>query len=272
MTAEIDRLLRFAEILPDFADWQGRMARDSETAAGELALRRTDYARGPRQWLETGAGAGRPGLIAAFVHGGYWRALRAEDHRFLLPVLTQLAGGVANLEYRLMPGTRMAGLVADVGAGLSHLARSGPGTRLLVLGHSAGAHLAARAVASTPELQAATVGLVLISGAFDLDLIARSFLQTELALTPDEIAIHSLGRLPPCPCLLVVGEAETAPFLNQARALTATSADARMTVAKGAHHMNILHRLLTGPAPLIPVLSRWLDGQPIAPILETSAP
>jgi arylformamidase len=272
MTSDTDLLLRFSAILPDFAHWQDRMAQDSESVVRALSLRHAAYGQDPRQWLETGAGAGREGLVAAFVHGGYWRALRAEDHRFILPGLTNLASMVANLEYRLMPGTRMSGLVEDVTTGLLHLVRANPGARLLVVGHSAGAHLAAWAVAATPDLREATAGLVLISGAFDLSLIARSFLQAELALTDAEIATHSLTRLPDCPCLLAVGEAETAPFHDQARALAATRPDAQVLVTQGAHHMNVLHRLLAGPAPLIPGLSRWLDGHPIPPILETTAP
>lgn len=272
MTDDLDRLLRFATILPDFADCQARMARDSEVAAQGMALRRISYGPDPRQWLETAAGTGRADLVAGFVHGGYWRALRAEDHRFVLPALGRLCGRVANLEYRLMPGARMDDLVADVTAGLTRLAAACPKARLLILGHSAGAHLATRALASSPELRAATAGLVPISGAFDLALIARSFLQAELALTAPEIACHSVTRLPDCPCLLAVGGAETRPFHDQARALAATRPDAAVLTATGAHHMNVLHRLLTGPAPLVPVLSQWLEGENLPQLLETPPP
>lgn len=49
---------------------------------------------------------------------------------------------VANLEYRLMPGVRLSDCVSDVQEGLVSLLDALPASRLLLVGHSAGAHLA----------------------------------------------------------------------------------------------------------------------------------
>ena len=271
--AEVDGLLKFSAILPDFGAWLDRMATDSAAAARELALTRLAYGPSLRQWIETAPGSGGGTVVPVMIHGGYWRALRAEDHRFTLPALAGLGPVVGNLEYRLMPGARMAELVSDIAAGLrAVLASIGPQHRLLPIGHSAGAHLALAALEAHPGLASQIAGVVSISGIFDLDLVARSFLQDDLHLDATEIARFTLTEPPPVPALFLAGSRETAPFRDQARALAATRNTAQALQITPCHHMNILHAGLTGPAPLVPVLSDWLAGHDIPECLEVSIP
>jgi arylformamidase len=272
-TRDADAVLRFSTILPDFADWLGRMATDSGAVARALDLTRHGYGRDPRQWVETARGHGSRPMMPVMIHGGYWRALTAEDHRFVLPALAGLGPLVGNLEYRLMPAARMADLVSDVAAGLRALLEiAGAELSLLPVGHSAGAHLAIAALLADPRLADRVAGVVSISGAFDLRLIARSFLQDELRLDPAEIAQFSVTEAPPVPTLFLAGSRETAPFRDQARTLAATRRDARSFQITPCHHMNILHATLTGSMPLFPVLSDWLAGQDVPQDLEVSIP
>ena len=269
--AVMDGLLKFSAILPDFGAWLDRMATDSATAARELALTRLAYGSSPRQWIETAPGSGGGTVVPVMIHGGYWRTLKAEDHRFTLPALAGLGPVVGNLEYRLMPGARMGELVSDVTAGLcAVLANIDTKHALLPVGHSAGAHLALAALAAHPDLAARIMGIVSISGVFDLGLVARSFLQEELCLDATEIARFTLTEAPAVPTLFLAGSRETAPFRDQARALAASRKTAQALQITPCHHMNILHATLTGDAPLLPVIEGWLAGQDVPESLEVS--
>jgi arylformamidase len=269
---EVDRALRFSEHIPDFGEWLRRMAEDSAPVPDALSLERLSFGGDTRQWLELGLASGSAPILPVLIHGGYWRALRAEDHRFALMGLKALGPLVGNLEYRLMPDARINDLVADAIGGLLAAAKAHPHLNLLPIGHSAGAHLALSALANEPALAGKCAGVVAISGAFDLGLIARSFLQAELALTQAEIIEHTITSAPDLPCLFVVGSKETAPFRDQALALAATRNTARMLTISPCHHMNILHGSLYGAAPLVPTLQSWLAGEDIPDTLEASIP
>lgn len=266
--SEVDSQLRFSAILPDFQTWLDRMEEDSGSVDEKLGLLQHAYGPNARQWVELAEGSGSAQIVPVFIHGGYWRSLAADNHRFVLPTLAQMGIGVASLEYRLMPTSRMADLVADTVAGLQLIARQFPGAKLLPIGHSAGAHLGHAALALDIDIQKETAGFVSISGVFDLSLIAASFLQDELKLTADEIVRFSVTHTLSVPSLFIAGSQETEPFRQQAKALGATSGFANTMEIDGAHHMNILHACLTGPAPLISILDAWLAGHTAPERLE----
>jgi arylformamidase len=265
---EPDCWLKFSAIIPDFPFWLQQMADDSKPVADALRLQREAYGRDDRQWLEWGEGSGDLPVVPVMIHGGYWRALRADDHRFVLPALSKLGVGVANVEYRLMPETRMEGLVADVADALEALAHLFREARLLPFGHSAGAHLALAALSWRQKLEPRLAGVVSLSGAFDLELISRSFLQTELALTREEIERFTIRTAPQVPTLFAFGSEETTPFRMQAEQLALTSVTASALSASESHHMNVLHNSFTGVAPLVPVIRNWLAGEIVPKSIE----
>ena len=148
MTAQdlspLDAQLKFSAILPDFEDCLHRM--DRASAAVSDGWQRVVYGEDPRQWIETRDGTGPADTVVLFFHGGYWRALDAISHRFVQPGLAGLGAHYANAEYRLMPIRRMADLAADA-AGAARAALAGTGaTKIVLAGHSAGAHLALSAL------------------------------------------------------------------------------------------------------------------------------
>ncbi|QLF71851.1 alpha/beta hydrolase fold domain-containing protein (plasmid) [Peteryoungia desertarenae] len=267
-----DGWLKFSAIIPDFQLWLQRMASDSKPVANALRLQREAYGRDDRQWFEWGHGSGTLPVVPVMVHGGYWRALHAADHRFVLPALSKLGVGVANIEYRLMPETRMEGLVADVVDAFEALSRRFPDARLLPLGHSAGAHLALAALGARRELETRLAGVVSVSGAFDLELVSRSFLQTELVLTGHEVERFSIKTAPQVPALFAFGSEETTPFPMQAEHLASTSAAACAVSVSRSHHMNVLHNSLTGDAPLLPLIRNWLAGETLPGSIEVRQP
>ncbi|WP_424971828.1 alpha/beta hydrolase [Dinoroseobacter sp. S76] len=238
MQAFWDSQFKFSEILPDFAGALARMGAASAAVAERNPLERAAYGPDPRQWVEWIAGHGPETCLPVILHGGYWRALEAETHRFMMPAFQPFGAAVANVEYRLMPAQRLGDLIADTAAALHTLATRFPEAQFLLVGHSAGAHLALSAMADR-GLAARTQGVLALSGVYDLRPVAQSFLQEALALTPAEIAQHSLSPEGPYPPTLYLnGDRETHEFLRGG-ALMGTAPRAAWRVLPGADHMSL---------------------------------
>jgi arylformamidase len=189
------------------------------------------YGPGPRQRLDLffPADAGGPAPVHLFVHGGYWRAFERENYHFVAESVVAAGAIAAIVEYPLLPGARMAQLVADVRQAAmwvgSHIAEyGGDPARISASGHSAGAHLASYLAALAPHehgFPATRIkALLLVSGIYDLRPIRTSFLQPELGLTPEEVGEWSpfeAIQAPGTGITLAVGRQETEPFHLQAQ-------------------------------------------------------
>jgi acetyl esterase/lipase len=118
------------------------------------------------------AGAARPPL-AVYVHGGAWRAgspmrVRAKPQWF-----REAGWGFASVGYRLLPDAPVEDQARDVAAGLRALRADAERLgfdpdRILLMGHSAGAHLAALVASDQRYLgadAAAVRGVILLDGA-----------------------------------------------------------------------------------------------------------
>jgi acetyl esterase/lipase len=145
--------------------------------------RHTDLAYGddPQQRLDVyvptrGGRAAR--AIVVFWHGGRWTFGDKNDYRFVGAALTELGCVAVVANYRLYPQVKMPGFMDDAaGAALwaaAHAADYGADPRrLYLMGHSAGAHLAALATLDGryfADLGAATpaiAGVIGLSGPYD---------------------------------------------------------------------------------------------------------
>jgi acetyl esterase/lipase len=114
------------------------------------------YGSGPDQLLEI-FGTGQPGI--AFIHGGYWRPEYDRSHA--RPAVAELARAlespVANIEYRRIPGDPDAS-IDDITSAVQSL-RNLTGTPIVLIGHSAGAHLALCVQHKIPEQITAVIAL-----------------------------------------------------------------------------------------------------------------
>jgi acetyl esterase/lipase len=120
--------------------------------------------------------ARRPVIV--FWHGGRWKFGDKADYRFVAAALVQ-AGYVAILpNYRHFPQVKMQGFMSDAaqaaGWASTHAADfGGDPDRLYLMGHSAGAHMAALLALDTGYFAAAgksaprIAGLIGLSGAYD---------------------------------------------------------------------------------------------------------
>lgn len=252
-----DDELQLSRTLPHFSATMEDFAERSAAVFDRLPLQAHRYGSAPRQWLECLPGAAQRNRSIMFIHGGYWRARRAEDHRFVLPALRPGAKHVANAEYRLLPGVRMRDTVADIVAAAMALLRRFPDCELTLVGHSAGAHLAACA-ATDERLAAHLSDLILISGLYELAPVTHSFLQAELHLTQAEVDAYSIGVHPAAaPALLLVGERETPIFHDQAERYADNAGSAQLRRVAGADHLTIMRRLAERKPAIMTHLEAW---------------
>lgn len=129
------------------------------------------YGSDPRQRLDYTPSARRDAPLVIFIHGGAWSF---GDKRAAAHVSAHFHGlgyAFAALNYRLVPDATVHQQGEDVAAAIARLLRHTGARRLLLMGHSAGAHLAALVGTDPAYLAAhrltpgAIDGVVLLDGA-----------------------------------------------------------------------------------------------------------
>jgi arylformamidase len=174
-----------------------------------------------------GARSGAP--IFAFLHGGWWQDLSIDYAAAPAIALTNAGAIYASIGYTLTPAVRLHDIVHEVSDALVALAAratemGGDPRRVVLAGHSAGAHLAAvQLTALAPEAARATVaGLLLIGGAYDLGPIAESYVNEKVRMSEADAAALSPALLAPIhdvPVKIRVGEVEPDEFHRNAALL-----------------------------------------------------
>ncbi len=145
--------------------------RDRAPGASELA-----YGTEPLQALDYWRGTGRSAPLIVFVHGGGWKRGDKRMMQRSAKLTNWQAKGyaVASLNYRLVPDVTVEEQAQDVADAVAYLkgsaARLGFDPRRLVLvGHSAGAHLVALVGTDPKYLRKAGLSPTDISGVVALD-------------------------------------------------------------------------------------------------------
>lgn len=227
-------------------------------ATGLTVLRDLTYGRrsGERFDLVVPSGRG-PYPCVAWFHGGFWQEGSKAGSGFAAPALAEAGVAMAGVGYPLAPDERLRAIVHGAGAALVRLQHEAPSygldpARIVVAGHSAGAHLAAAIVSGMAGEAAASAacGAVLVSGVFDLAPVAASYVNDLAHIDDDEIGELSPLLVRPwrdAPVHVVVGADEPDQFLRQSAALIGAwrASITRLTsqVAPGRDHFDILDEL-----------------------------
>ena len=120
-----------------------------------------------------GLATARPLLL--LIHGGYWRPRFDREHlRTFAAALAAAGWQVASIEYRRIPGDPDA-MVADVRAAIENLPDqiAGHNGQVIIIGHSAGGHLAlwaAAQVALAEPSRTQIAGVIALAAVSDLEL------------------------------------------------------------------------------------------------------
>jgi acetyl esterase/lipase len=224
------------------------------------------YGPGSRQALDiyVPKTAPRPAPVIVFLYGGAWTGGTRAYYRFVGEAFTRLGAVVVVPDYRLYPEVRFPAFVDDGARALrwvrDHIAGyGGDPDRLILVGHSAGAHIAAllaldrRYLAGAGVPQTAIRGVVGLAGPYAADL--RAYRTTRpifaTAVNPADTKPVTFAANGKPPMLLLHGAdddiVDSANSLELARRITTAGGTARAVVYPSVGHIGIV---LSLAAPL----------------------
>lgn len=222
------------------------------------------YGSGPRQRYDHYAPRGvQRAPLVAYIHGGYWQRGDRKDVGFVARPLNAAGLAVAIPSYTLAPEVSVATIVDGLRTFLKIL-HDRTGKRPLVIGHSAGGHLAAamlatdwRKVPGAPtDLVPAAVAL---SGVFDPEPLIPTSLNGALRLDAKAARALNLNGWPPPPAsatlVAAVGGDESTEFIRQSLAIahswSGAGVKAECVIVPGANHFTILDELVRVESALL---------------------
>ena len=192
----------------------------------------------------------RPAPLLAFIHGGYWQELSRVESRF--PTATCISRGwnYATIDHTLAPAAPLDRIVDECRRAVRTLAVQAEAlsldpNRIVLAGHSAGAHLAAMVAADPDGINLA--GLVLVSGIYELEPLIGTTVNNRLGLDPVAARRNSplLMDTTGSPSTLVAhGSDETSEFKAQSAAfshhLEAAGTTVAMLEVAGRNHFDVI--------------------------------
>ena len=247
-----------------FARWAqtGQQARDAALAAG-TGLLDIAYGESPGEKLDLFLSERAGGPLLVFIHGGWWRSLDKSDFSWIAPAFNAAGINVALTNYTLAPAADIEEITLQQVRALAWLYRNGGRHgidvgRIVVAGHSAGAHLTAMMMAA--QWPAFEVDLprdlvkaaIAFSGLYDLAPVQHAdFVNGDLRLTPERVASLSPARMDqahPTPFITAVGALESDEFRRQTGLLAAAWQGAHVAdiPMPAANHLTICDAL-AGP-------------------------
>ena len=214
--------------VPEHPDIQARWHSGSAAyrdASGARAALDLPYGEHERQHYDVFSpeGAGDDTPLMVFIHGGYWQRGDRKDYSCLAEPYNARGIRVALPSYRICPEVGVVDIVEDIRSFLVTLYRQFQ-TAPLVVGHSAGGHLAAAMLATdwskvddVPD--DLVTHAVSISGIFDLSPLVTVSVNEVLGITEDTADAASPLAWAPPPAgrhlVAVAGAGESQEFIRQ---------------------------------------------------------
>jgi arylformamidase len=242
-----------------FTRWKDDSARIRRTAAGLFDL---PYGESQNERLDFFPANGSDAPLLVFIHGGWWRSLDKSDFSFIAPAFTHAGINVAVTNYTLAPAASLEEILLQQVRALVWLYRHAEQydfdrNRIVVGGHSAGAHMTAMLMTAVwsaigGDLPVDLIkGGFLLSGVFDLEPVRQAdFVNVDLKLTPESVAALSPANMPqshPTPFITAVGGLESDEFKRQNALIGAAWQDNLVAdiPAHDRNHMTVCDALST---------------------------
>ncbi|MFM7536347.1 MAG: alpha/beta hydrolase [Acidimicrobiales bacterium] len=256
----LERAYQPAFTVPDLGAVLRGYAERGAVARDAVPHHRIAYGDHPDEWLWYVPAPGPHAPLVAFLHGGYWRRLSADDGCLLAPGAHAAGYAFASVNYTLCPAAPLERLVEQSARAAAFLRSPSLGHdpgRVHLAGHSAGAHLAAMVALADGHL----AGLVLVSGVYDLAPIVFTTINDDVRLRPADAArlspmAHLDGHWHRAGAVVAWSERDTAEFARQSRDLAAVWSatpgnrpPAVLEVA-GRHHFDVIDELFDPSRPL----------------------
>jgi arylformamidase len=235
------------------AGWEKASEVYVKEAKVELAQAYGSHARHRYDLFRPRTGGSEQPLVV-YVHGGYWQRGDRNVYGFLAKELNARGLAVAIPSYRLCPEVGVMDIVGDLRRCLKTLWEK-TRQRPVVVGHSAGGHIAAAMLATDWAKEGAPADLVKaaysLSGVFDLGPLVSTSLNAALKL--DEANARAASPLYwPAPAkartfVAAAGGEESQEFIRQsleiAAAWSRAGVKAECVVVPGADHFSIVEEL-----------------------------
>lgn len=250
-------------MVPDHPEIFTRWVQDSaHVRRTTLGLYDIAYGESSGERLDFFPANARGAPLLVFIHGGWWRALDKSDFSFLTPGFVRNGVNVAMTNYTLAPNASLQDITRQQLRALAWLYHKAEKydfdpNRIVVAGHSAGAHLTAMMLCALwPVLDSSlpfdmVKAGIMLSGVYDLDGVRQAdFLNVDLKLTESDVSMLSPARMStahPSPIITAVGGKESDEFKEQNRLIgRAWSANKRDDIAlPDINHMTICDTFAT---------------------------
>ena len=259
---EIDKEYDVESAVANFPDYINNYVRTSETTRKVLKNRITvSYGHTVMERLTVYPSANPNAPVLVFVHGGYWKLGLGDDYDFIAMGLSLANFTVVIVTYALAPVVTIPEIVRQVRSSVAWTAKNidahnGDPTRIFIAGHSAGGHLAAMATLTNWKEYGLSnniiKGILAISGLYDLEPVAQTFVEPALRITADQVLSSSPLRLvvpSAIPLIVAWGSEETAAFKKQSmhylQAWQRAGNDGSSLIVADANHFSILEGFLT---------------------------
>lgn len=275
----LDSMYNNRALVPDYATYferwaeRSKMARNAQRCTLDVA-----YGKSAGETLDVFPGAAKGAPVVVFIHGGYWRSLDKSNHSFIAPAFTSTGACVVIPNYDLCPAVTIPDITMQMVRAVAWVydyiaEHGGDASRITVVGHSAGGHLAAMMLAChwkqhAPDLPSDLVKNALsISGLYELDSVMQTpYLEDSLQLTPEQVLRASPAWMPaPARGVLftVAGADESAEFLRHNQLIQTAWGTKTVPVCDalpGLNHFSVLDALVQPSHTLHQYALRLLEG------------
>lgn len=226
--------------------------------------------------------ATKPRPVVVFFYGGAWQEGSRRDYLFVAEALTQRGYVVVVPDYRVYPEVKYPEFVHDGAAAVAWVTGNigrygGDPSRIFLMGHSAGAHIAAMLALDHTFLDAQQVpralvkGLIGLAGPYDFlpltepNVIALFASEPKLELTQPIHYVSATAAKSTPPVLLLHGDNDKRVYpknsVNLARELRANGVKVEFDLLPGLDHTDIIAkftRLLRGDGKVIDRVDQFI--------------